>query len=251
MIVIFTGLPGSGKSAKLARTAIGVLYRNKKWYERLLKLYEKEPENIIFWNEKLQEYEPPRQRKLWTNLKLSDEVEEEFPNQIAYWTDLRQLTPLRDVDVLIDEVATYFDARLWETLSLEMRRWLAQHRKFGIEIYGTSQDFAQVDKAFRRLTSNLLYLTKLIGTRDISPTRPPPKFILVVSLVRELDPTVYDEQKSKFGGGSMPTFMLITGDDVKIFDTRAEVALSHALPLKHIERECERADCPFHKTQHV
>jgi len=251
MIVIFTGLPGSGKSAKLARTAIGLLYRNKKWYDRLCKLYEKDPENIIFWDEKTKAYKYPLPRKLWTNLKLSEGVEEEFKGFIEYWTDLRQLTPLRDVDVLIDEVATYFDARLWETLSLEMRRWLAQHRKFGIEIYGTSQDFAQVDKAFRRLTSNLLYLTKLIGTRDISPTRPPPKFIFVISLVRELDPTVYDEQKSKFGGGSMPTFMLITGDDVKIFDTRAEVALSHALPLKHIERECERPNCPFHKVQHV
>jgi len=251
MIVIFTGLPGSGKSAKLARTAVALLYRNKKWFERLTKLYERDPENFIFWNEKHKLFVPPQPRKLWTNLKLSQGVEEEFEGFIAYWTDLRQLTPLRDVDVLIDEVATYFDARLWETLSLEMRRWLAQHRKFGIEIYGTSQDFAQVDKAFRRLTSSLLYLTKLIGTRDISPTRPPPKFILVISLVRELDPTVYDEQKSKFGGGSFPSFMLITSEDVKIFDTRAEVALSSALPLKHIERECERADCPFHKTQHV
>jgi len=228
MIVIFTGLPGSGKSAKLARTAISVLYRNRKWFQKTGHL-----------------------RVLWTNLKLSSEVEEEFGEQIQYWTDLRQLSKLRDVDVLIDEVATYFDARLWETLSLEMRRWLAQHRKFGIEIYGTSQDFAQVDKAFRRLTSNLLYLTKLIGTRDVSPTRPPPKFICVVSMVRELDPTTYDEQKSKFASEGIPGFMLITSDDVKIFDTRAEVALSQALPLKHIERECENANCSFHKVQHV
>lgn len=228
MIVVFTGLPGSGKSAKLARTAIDLLYRNRKWKEKT-------------------GYE----RLLWTNLKLAPEVEAEFEGQIRYWTDLRQLTPLRDADVLIDEVATYFDARLWETLSLEMRRWLAQHRKFGIEIYGTSQDFAQVDKAFRRLTSNLLYLRKLVGTRDISPTRPPPKFVLVISMVQELDPTTYDEQKSKFANNGVPTLMVITSADVKIFDTRAEVALSHALPLKHIERVCELPNCPFHKVQHV
>ena len=126
-----------------------------------------------------------------------------------------------------------------------------QHRKFGIEIYGTSQDFAQVDKAFRRLTSNLLYLRKLIGTRDISPTRPAPKWICVVSLVQELDPTTYDEQKSKFASDGVPGFMLITAEDVKIFDTRAEVSLSHALPLKHIDRVCELPNCSFHKTQHV
>jgi len=228
MIVVFTGLPGSGKSAKLARTAIDLLYRNKKWFEKT---------GVM--------------RPLWTNLKLAPEVEAEFPGQIKYWTDLRQLSPLRDVDVLIDEVATYFDARLWETLSLEMRRWLAQHRKFGIEIYCTSQDFAQVDKAFRRLTSNLLLLRKLVGTRDISPTRPAPKWVFVVSLVQELDPTTYDEQKSKFASDGFPSFMVITMDDVKIFDTRAEVALSNALPLKHINRVCELPNCGFHKIQHV
>lgn len=228
MIVIFSGLPGSGKSAKLARTAIDILYRNKKWFEKT-----------------------GLRRKLWTNLKLSSEVEHEFSEYIQYWTDLRQLTVLRDVDVLIDEVATYFDARLWETLSLEMRRWLAQHRKFGIEIYGTTQDFAQVDKAFRRLTSHLLYLRKVIGTRDLSPTRPAPKYVFVLSIIQELDPTKYDELLSKFQNTGIPRFMVITRRYVEIFDTRAEVQLSKALPLKHIERVCELPNCSFHKTQHV
>jgi len=251
MIAIFTGLPGSGKSAKLARTAISLLYRNRRWYQRQIEVIDREnlrrnqKGNLPFVTEQ------PKRRIVYTNLKFSPDVEEYFAGEFQYWTDLRQLTPLRDVDVLIDEVATYFDARLWETLSLEMRRWLAQHRKFGIEIYGTSQDFAQVDKAFRRLTSNLLYLRKLIGTRDISPTRPAPKWICVVSLVQELDPTTYDEQKSKFASDGVPGFMLITAEDVKIFDTRAEVSLSHALPLKHIDRVCELPNCSFHKTQHV
>lgn len=228
MIAIFSGLPGSGKSLKLGQTAIDVLYRNRRWYEKT---------GII--------------RPVYTNLKMSPEVEKEFEGFIVYWTDLRQLTVLRDVDVLIDEVATYFDARLWETLSLEMRRWLAQHRKFGIEIYGTTQDFAQVDKAFRRLTSHLLYLTKLFGSGDISPTKPPPKYIWGMSLLRELDPTVYDEQKSKFASTGIPRFMFITRARTSVFDTRAEIALSKALPLKHIERECELGNCSFHKTQHV
>jgi len=150
MIVVFTGLPGSGKSAKLARTAVNVLYRNKRWRDKGGQL-----------------------RKLYTNLKLAPAVEEEFKEYIVYWSDLRELTTLRDVDVLIDEVATYFDARLWETLSLEMRRWLAQHRKFGIEMYCTSQDFAQVDKAFRRLVNHLHHIRKICGSRRPSPTKPP------------------------------------------------------------------------------
>jgi len=240
MIAVFTGLPGSGKSLKLAQTLVEILYRNKNYYERQMQLY----------NQGKVEEKPTR-RKLWTNLQFTDEVHREFPGYIEYWTDLRQLTPLKDVDVAIDEIATYFDARLWETLSLEMRRWLAQHRKFGVEIYGTAQDFAQTDKAFRRLTSHLLLLRKLIGSADLSPTRPAPKFIWGLVVVRELDPTIYDEQKSKFASEGMPSFMFITRRSTEIFDTRAEVKLSSALPLKHIEKECENANCTFHKVVHV
>jgi len=242
MIAIFSGLPGSGKSLKLGQTVVDLLYRNRRLYERASKVYEANGRQEIL---------RPVKRLVYTNLKMATAVEAEFSGYILYWTDLRQLTSLRDVDVIIDEVATYFDARLWETLSLEMRRWLSQHRKFGIEIYGTTQDFAQVDKAFRRLTSHLLYLSKLMGSGDISPTKPVPKYIWGVTLVQELDPTTYDEQKSKFASSGLPRFMFITRARTSVFDTRAEVKLSSALPLKHIDRECERADCPFHKVQHV
>jgi hypothetical protein len=242
MIVIFTGLPGSGKSYKLGRTVVEILYRNKKAFEKAENYY---------WTTKLPTLRYPEKRYVYTNLALGGSVADEFQGYIKTWTDLRQLTPLRDVDVIIDEVATYFDARLWETLSLEMRRWLAQHRKFGIEIYGTSQDFAQVDKAFRRLTSDLVYLTKLVGSRDISATKAPPRFIWGLALVRELDPTVYDEQKSKFAASGVPKFMWISRKGTELFDTRAEVKLSSALPMKHIRKECENPDCSFVKTVHV
>jgi len=229
MIVIFSGLPGSGKSMKLGQTVIDILYRNVRWYKRTGQI-----------------------RKVYLNLKMSSAVEEHFKDFVVYWSDLRQLTPLRDADIIIDEVATYFDARLWDTLSLEMRRFLSQHRKFGVEIYGTTQDFAQVDKAFRRLTSNLIHLQKLFGSGDISPTKPAPRFIFGLVLEKELDPTVYDEVKSKFApSGVIPKFSLITRRKTQVFDTRAEVQMSSALPLKHIERVCERNNCPFHKVQHV
>jgi len=249
MIVVFTGLPGAGKSLKLADTLVNILYRNRRMYQKAYKQWTKQLE--------IDPLTPgPQPRKLWTNLQFTKMVEEEFgvgdDGYIQYWTDLRQLTVLKDVDVAIDEIATYFDARLWETLSLEMRRWLSQHRKFGVEIYGTTQDFAQVDKAFRRLTSHLFLLRKLIGSGDISPTRPAPRFIWGIVIVSELDPTTYDEQKSKFVTQSViPSFMTITRDATKIFDTRAEVKMSKALPLKHLEKECENADCSFHKTVHV
>jgi len=229
MIAVFTGLPGAGKSLKLARTALGVLHRNRKFFQK-----------------------SGKKRVLYTNLKFSEAVEQEFGDFIVYWKDLRELVQLRDCDVLIDEIATYFDARQWENMSYEVRRWLAQHRKFGIEIYGTAQDFAQADKSFRRLTSNLQYLTKLVGSRDISSTRPDPKYIWGICLVRTLDPVTYDEAKSKFAsGGFIPQFLFIIRADTEVFDTRAEVKSSAYPPLKHMERVCELPNCPFHKTIHA
>jgi len=229
MIVVFTGLPGAGKSLKLADTVIEVLYRNRKYHKKT-----------------------GVKRMLYTNLAMSPKVMTEFRDYIEMWVDLRQLLPLRDVDVVIDEVATYFNARQWENLSVEMNRWLTQHRKFGVDIYGTAQDFAQADKAFRRLTSDLLYLTKIAGSADISPTRPLPSFIWGLVLVQTLDPVRYDEEKSKFTQvGLLPRFMWISKRKVSVFDTRAEVKPSSGLPLKHSVRVCELPDCNFHKTVHA
>ncbi len=242
MIIIYSGLPGSGKSYRLARQAVRILYRNKKAYEKT-----------------------GVRRQLWSNLKFAETVEQEFgvtrhakdlfeaekisTGFITYWTDLEQLTAVRDCDVLMDEVGTYFDSRLWADLPQEVRRWAAQHRKFGIDIFGTAQDFAQIDKSFRRLTSDLLYLTKIIGSRDISSTRPPPKFIWGVTFVRRLDPTVYDELKSKFASTGLPQFMIIDRRGVEVFDTRAEVAFSKDVPLRHIDKRCLK--CGLQKAVHV
>jgi len=227
-IVIFSGLPGSGKSYRLARNASRLAYRNKEIYEKT-----------------------GMRRLLYSNLKFSGAFEEEFSGFIRYWADIEELTPLRDCDVLMDEVGTYFDSRLWAELPQEVRRWTAQHRKFGIDIFGTAQDFAQVDKSFRRVTSDLLYLTKVIGSRDISSTRPPPRLVWGIVFVRRMDPTVYDELKSKFSSSGMPQFMIIDRRGIGIFDTRAEIAFSKDVPLRHIDKRCSRPGCTFHKTVHV
>jgi len=241
MIVVFQGLPGAGKSMMMARSLVDVLYRNKKWYEKQIKAWKKEGELAP----------KPCQRKVYHNLLLSHELVDEFSDFLRPWDSPDQLSGLRDVDVFWDEIATHLDATQWQNMSLELKRWLQQHRKFGIEIYGTCQDFAQVDVSFRRLTQYLIELRKLCGSRDISPTRPDPKWIWGITLIQELDPTIYDELKSKFQTSGLPRFMFITRARTEVFDTRAEVLLSSALPLKHIERECERANCQFHKVQHV
>jgi hypothetical protein len=230
MIVGWTGLPGASKTTSLARSAIKILYRNQSLY------YASEGKCL---------------RKLWSNIKFSSDVESEFRGFIEYWTDVEQLTPLRDVDVIIDEAMVYFDSRSWEHLSLDIRRWLAQHRKFGIEIYFTAQEFAQVDIAFRRLVSDLFWLTKMAGSRDISATLPPPRFIWGIIMSRSIDPLAYDEKISKISMQGFPSFKLISRKDCEVFNTRQEIKSSKFPPLKHIERFCTDENCSFKKLVHV
>jgi len=226
MIAVFTGLPGAGKSYKMAQTVIDVLYRNKKWYEK---------SGIL--------------RPIYSNLKLSPSVEEEFKGFINYWSEPAELVTLRDVDVFWDEIATHLDSTQWQNMSLEIKRWLQQHRKFGIEIYGTTQDFAMIDKSMRRLTSDLLYLTKLFGSRDKSSTKPPVKYIWGLILVQHFDPTTYDEEKKKSTG--FPSFMLLNRSAIDIYDTTQEIKQGKYPPLNHIERECIYPGCQFHKVTHA
>jgi len=229
MILVITGLPGAGKSLLLARKILGILERNRKMEKRT-----------------------GLKRQLYTNLKLSNSVMDYYKGYIREWTDSRQLTQLRDCDVVWDELAAALDATQWQNMSLELKRWLQQHRKKGVDIYGTAQDFAQVDKSFRRLVSQLLYITKLVGSRDKSATMPDPKYVWGICVVRELDAQKYDEAESKFQGvGLLPHFMLIDKSDIAIYDTTAEVAMGEYPPLRHISRSCELDACTHVKTIHV
>lgn len=228
MISIYTGLPGAGKSYKMAQTIGKTLERNKAWYDKTRTL-----------------------RPVWSNLKLSPEIEQEFKGFINYWWDPSQLVSIRDADVFWDEIATHLDATQWQNMSLEIKRWLQQHRKFGIEIYGTTQDFAMIDKSMRRLTSDLYIITKLLGSPDPSPTRPIPKVIWGVCMVRSMDPQTYDEDTSKRFGTGFPELMFLDRQGIGVFDTRQEIKMGKYPPLNHIERECITEGCTFHRTIHA
>lgn len=240
MIVIFTGLPGAGKSLKMSRTIVNILYRNKRWFEKQCKMYDKG--HLPY---------APRLRPIYSNLKLSPAIELEFEGFVRYWWDPSQLIDVRDADVFWDEIATHLDATQWQNMSLEIKRWLQQHRKFGIEIYGTTQDFAMIDKSMRRLTSDLYIITKLFGSGDKSATKPEVKRIWGVSMMQSIDPTTYEELESKKFAASWPSFMFITRSDVEIFDTTQEIKMGAYPPLNHIERVCGNADCKFHKVIHA
>lgn len=231
MKIIYSGLESSGKSLRLAKVTADILDRNSKWLEKT-----------------------GLQRPIYSNIKFSKEFEDYATLrgvEIHYWQNLDDLTKLDNADIIIDEVGTYFDARLWADLSLDVRRWLSQGAKRGIEIYGSAQDFAQIDLAFRRLVNHLYHIVKLVGSPRPSATRPPIKRIWGICSMRELNPREYKEDKKQFDKTSVfPSFFFIEKQYCEIFDTTQKIERSLPPLMKHIERECED-NCGFHKILHV
>lgn len=218
MKVSFTGLPGSGKSYKLAQVALECLVQN----EQIAKKYGKK-------------------RTVYSNMKFAKHVHEAFPEpwQIKYWAERHELIGIRQADIIIDEEQAYFDSQEWQMMSSREKRFFQQHRRYGVDIYAASQDFAQVDKSIRRVTQKLYRFTKVLGTRDISSTRPDPKFVFAVSLVHEHDPQTYDEVISKLDGqGELVSALFITKKGTQVFDTTEEIQPSEYAPLRKIKRVC-------------
>lgn len=197
MKVIYSGLESSGKSLRLAQLTTDIAHRNGKW---------KKETNVA--------------RPIISNLLFSEDfkayVENELGIPIIYWKNLTELIEYDNCDIIIDEVGTYFDSRMWSDLPLDVRRWLTQGAKRGVEIYGTAQDFAQVDLAFRRLVNHLYHITKLVGSRRPSPTKPPVKYIWGICSMRELNPREYKEDKKSFDKTNIfPSFFTIKNNTAR------------------------------------
>jgi len=245
--VIFSGLEGNGKTLRLAMQAEDLLERNSKWYE-----------------------ETGIQRPIAPNFKLSSGFErraEQANVPIVYWRHLHELIKIQQADVLIDEVGNYFDSRLWSDLSLDVRQWLTQGDKSGIELYGTAQDFGQVDKSFRRLVTQLLHITKAMGSPRPSATKPPVKVkefagfewsVWGLCWIFALDPRTYDESDDKFAKLSIFDwrFFFIRKRYTEIFDTSQKIPRSEPAPLRHEVRFCEHyhekdSECKHFKVSHI
>lgn len=223
-ITLFTGRAGTGKSLRMADEILHILKRNQKWYKRT---------SIL--------------RRVYSNLRLNSELEYKYQDFIRYWDDPEELVQLRDCDIFWDEMATHVDANQYKEMPLELKRWIQQHRKLGIEIWGTTQDFAQIDKSFRRLTDKIFYQVKLLGSRDISPTKPPPKFVWGLIIVRTINPTDYNEDdKGSQANGFSPFF--ITRTRTAVFDTTQEIKPGNYPSLRHAVRRCDT--CGYEKILH-
>jgi hypothetical protein len=227
MIEVYVGLPGSGKSLRTAEILLQLLKRNARYYKS-----------------------SSIKRKIYSNLRISPELEKKYDGLIEYWSDPAELVKLRDVDVIWDEVATYLDSTQWQNVPLELKRWLQQHRKFGVDIYCNTQDFPMIDISMRRLVSRVFLMKKLLGSRDKSATRPEVKTPWGVISMREVDSDSFTTDKTDYRFIST-SFLFIRKHLCNAFDTTQEIKTGKYPPLRHIRRECADEDCMYHKVIHV
>jgi len=226
MIEIYTGLPGSGKTLYMADQALVLLNKNKNWYKK-----------------------SGKKVMLYSNMKLMPHIEKEYNEFIEYWHDPEQLTQIKDADVLWDEIAAHIDSTQWQNMPLDLKKWLQQHRKNGIAIYGTTQEFLMTDISLRRLVNSVYEMIKVIGSRDPSKTRPPVKRVWGIILKRKIDPLSYDDEgKRKYIGTSL---IFIRKKFVNSFDTTQIIGGNKYPPLKHIERRCITPGCEHIKIVHA
>jgi len=230
---IYSGFESSGKSLMLAEESKLLVERNAKLAKTGLKV-----------------------RPLLSNMPYTPTFEvyaKALGVPIVYWKSLDQIKDYIEADIICDEVGKFFDSRFWEKLSLDIRTWLSEGAKQGIHWYGGAQDFAQVDKSFRRLVQkgDLIHVTKIIGNRRPSATFPPVKYIWGVMLLQSLDPQGYNEDKKKFEGGGLPKFRFIRREFCEIFYTNKKIQVDTHISLRHVLAKCADPNCTYQKIAHV
>lgn len=258
--------PGNYKSLYFSILITKLFERNKNWYEKQLKQYNEVEipqynsriQNIKKWDiDKIEKYKAvkkprkPRKRKIATNMNLSQKALETMDGYIYYWEDMDQIVKLKDVDLVIDEIAEFMDAREFELMSRAVKRFLSQYRRLGIHIYGNTQHWTMIDKRARLMFTNVYKMMKVIGNTDPSPTRPKIKKIWGLGAIFPVENfESEDEIKMKVSFMGVNTFF-VHRKHIEMYDTREIIANRDYPPLKHIVQKCEFAGDPDHVCNHI
>jgi hypothetical protein len=224
----FVGLESSGKSLSLALKALQLLKRNKKWRDK-----------------------HGFTRKVYSNLKFSKEIEKEYKDFIAYWSDPKEVVYLIGVDIIWDEISAHFSALKQSPLPISINVWLRQGAKQGTDIYFTAQEFHDVHNDFRRRCQIIYEMRKIIGSDRGGKNLPPVKFIWGLCSIRLLIINPYNELNKQYLGlwfFIFPAFLLIRKKYCQIFDTHQIIKRGEEQPLEHTERICP--DCGYVEVYH-
>lgn len=273
---LIDGDTGSGKSSWTASRISAVCVRNRKWHTAAMNHWKetgKVLRRIKTTSGKLEWiYEDsdnaPLPREVWSCMKLSDEFTNAFGGvgashqfdgkMIHYWDseEFHRVVPyLRDCDIFVDEIGAIVPADGWKDCPLETRRFFAQHRKRGIEIYANTQDYHMVDVNARTMMSHVYHAMKLIGSPDISATKPPPKYIWGVIAIMEIANFKETDRSAPRTYDGFPDFLFLDRDLIDIYDTTEDIKGAGYAPFRHVLRKCEKHGledgCDYEKVAHI
>jgi len=227
VFVVAEGAPGNGKSLYMMLIFFRLLARNKKWFLK---------SGIL--------------RKVAISFPVADHVKKEWGDYFFSYSDPMDMVKFRHCDVIIDEIADIADARSYADLPRSMRLFFSKFRKRGIEIYANTQDFSMVDARARLMISRCVTLSKIIGSRDPSFTKPPVKNIWGIIWCRDVENfrEINPEKKiySLFGW----SFFLISRDLTEAYDTTYEFDDNGERKLRHSIQVCENEGCDYKKIIH-
>jgi hypothetical protein len=82
---------------------------------------------------------------------------------VYYWTDIIQLIPVKQGEIIIDEAQIYMNSRDWKNLPKIMQYKLQQHRKQGLNIHGAVQNVRRIDTVARELVNSVYQCKILLG----------------------------------------------------------------------------------------
>jgi len=221
MISIFVGNTGQGKTYMCALTVLSLLSRNVHWFEKK---------------------KTTVRRRIATNIALNQQIFEKYKDYILYWNDLEQLTSLRECDIVFDDMGAYLDAQRWADLPMSVKRWLRLHEHYGCDIYGNAQDFLTIDTSVRRLTYDVTHVSKIVGSKRPSATKPKIKKVWGVLFCREVSEEVFDKEKIKYSYKGWPRIEFIKRSVCNVFDTTQDLTMGDYPPLHHIARTCPQCD---------
>jgi hypothetical protein len=215
MKIVYTGLESAGKTLLLANEAIKLLNRNKKWAKA---------KGI--------------QRKVFSNIKFSETIENYYPEQIEYWTETGEILGKTGIDIIWDEISTHFNSLKREPLPVKTNQWLRQGAKQGVHIYATAQEFHDIHLDFRRRVHTAYKVSKILGSGRGGKNLPPINIIWGICISRELDITPYNELEPHYKQ-IIPNFFMIEKSKCEIFDTHQTIMKGKEQPYEHVQYYCE------------
>lgn len=154
MICGYTGLFGGGKTLNMVRDAY----------------HEKQRGRAVYANIPLPDWRIRRTRQYWFfgAYSVQPMCERTYGQSWAdgYVEKLEDVLKLDNALVLLDEVHMWMHATEWRNVSFEVRRFIAQQRKFGVDLWWTAQRAAGVFNEMRELTT-MIYECRRYGTLSL------------------------------------------------------------------------------------